>query len=80
MHWDLAAERRGARFTCIRGSGERKVARDGRNMENPKKESAIYPEREGRKEEEEKRISQMGKQIWECSDQAGPTDGWDCEV
>lgn len=59
---------------------ERKIARDGKNLENPKKRKCHIPiERRERGREGEK-ISQMGKQRWECSGQAGPTGCWDREV
>ena len=59
----------------IKGS-ERKITRDGKNMENPKK-GKCHVTIEKREEE---KISQMGKQRWECSGQAGPTGCWDHEV
>ena len=54
-----------------RGS-ERNVARDGRNMENPKKGKCHIPRERREKGREEKRIRQMGKQRWSVQVRQGP--------
>ena len=74
---------------------ERNVARDRRNMENPKKGKCHIPRKEHRESKEgqvphtqrekgERKRGEKdtpnGETEMECSGQAGPTDSWDREV
>lgn len=57
-----------------RGS-ERKVARDGRNMENPKKGKCHIPRERREKGRGEKDKPDVWKQIWSVQIRQGPQTG-----
>lgn len=50
----------------IRGL-ERKMGRDVKDMENPKKERCQIPRERKERGREGTKMSRMGKQRWECS-------------
>lgn len=76
----VIGERKRSQIHTVTKGSERKISRDGKNMENPKKGKCHIPRERRERGREGEKISQTGKRRWECSGQAGPTGGWDREV